>query len=74
MKAEEYRQMSIDELDSRLDDLRRHLFDLKAQAVTETLENCKAGRNVRRDIARLMTIIQQRSKNEATVESSTETK
>ncbi|MHC4147900.1 MAG: 50S ribosomal protein L29 [Planctomycetota bacterium] len=59
MKAQHYREMSPDELESKLEELQRHLFDLRAQAVTEKLENSKAVKNVKRDIARLKTILHQ---------------
>jgi large subunit ribosomal protein L29 len=49
--------MSPDELQSKLEELQRHLFDLRSQAVTEKLENSKAVINTRRDIARIRTII-----------------
>ena len=57
MKAQHYREMSPDELKSRLEELQRHLFDLRSQAVTEKLENSKAIINVKRDIARIKTIL-----------------
>ena len=57
MKAQHYREMSSDELDDKLDEQQRHLFDLRTQAVTEKLENSKAVINIKRDIARLKTII-----------------
>jgi large subunit ribosomal protein L29 len=59
MKAQHYREMSPDELGTHLEDLKRHMFDLRAQAVTEKLENSKAVINVRRDIARIKTIIRE---------------
>ncbi len=59
MKAQHYREMSPDELESKLQELQRHLFDLRSQAVTEKLENSKAVMNVKRDIARLKTIMRQ---------------
>ena len=59
MKAQHYREMSPDELEGRLAELERQLFDLRSQAVTEKLENSKAVINVRRDIARLKTIMRQ---------------
>ncbi len=59
MKAQQYREMSPDELESRLQELQRQLFDLRSQAVTEKLENSKAIINVRRDIARLKTIMRE---------------
>ena len=59
MKAQHYREMSPDELQGKLEELERRLFDLRSQAVTEKLENSKAVINVRRDIARVKTIIRQ---------------
>jgi large subunit ribosomal protein L29 len=59
MKAKHYREMSSEELQGKLDDLQRHLFDLRSQAVTEKLENSKAVINARRDIARMKTIIRE---------------
>jgi len=59
MKAQHYREMSQDELESKLEELERHMFDLRSQSVTEKLENSKAVINVRRDIARVKTIMRQ---------------
>ena len=61
MKAQHYREMSPDEIDSKLEELQRHLFDLRSQAVTEKLENSKAITNVKRDIARIKTILRENS-------------
>jgi large subunit ribosomal protein L29 len=62
MKAQQYREMSADELEGKLQELQQHLFDLRSQAVTEKLENSKAVANVKRDIARLKTVIRENSK------------
>ena len=59
MKAQHYREMSPDEIESKLEELQRHLFELRAQAVTEKLENSKAVTNVKRDIARIKTVIRE---------------
>ena len=59
MKAQQYREMSSEECGSKLEDLQRQLFDLRSQAVTEKLENTKALKNVRRDIARIKTIMRE---------------
>ncbi|MHC4264600.1 MAG: 50S ribosomal protein L29 [Planctomycetota bacterium] len=59
MKAQNYREMSSDELVMKLEDLQRHLFVLRSQAVTEKLENSKSIKNTKRDIARIMTIMSQ---------------
>lgn len=60
MKAKNYRQMSIEELEVKLEEIGKHLFDLRSQAVTEKLENSKAIKNVRHDIARIKTIIHEK--------------
>ena len=60
MKAQHYRDMSPDELEYKLEELQRQLFDLQSQAVTEKLENSKAVINIRRDIARLKTVMRER--------------
>jgi large subunit ribosomal protein L29 len=62
MKAKDYREMRMDELGDKLKELQRNLFDLRTQAVTEKLENSKAIRNIRRDIARLETVIHEKSR------------
>lgn len=59
MKTGQFREMSPDELHGKLEELERHMFDLRSQAVTETMENSKARRNIRRDIARIKTIMRQ---------------
>lgn len=57
MKAQHYRELSPDELEGKLEELQRHLFDMRSQAVTEKLENSKAVINARREIARIKTVI-----------------
>lgn len=57
MKAQHYRELSPDELEGKLEELQRHLFDMRSQAVTEKLENSKAVTNARREIARVKTVI-----------------
>ena len=61
MKARQYREISLDELEGRLEELEKHLFDLRSQAVTEKLENSRAIINTRRDIARVKTVMRERS-------------
>jgi len=59
MKAKQYREMSGEELNEKLEELQRRLFDLRSQSVTEKMENFKGAGNVRRDIARIKTIIRE---------------
>ncbi len=61
MKAKQLREMTEDELESSLADLEKHLFEMRSQAVTEKLENSKGIINVRRDIARIRTVLNERS-------------
>ena len=55
MKAQEVHKLSDEEIKVECDRLRRGLYDLKAQAVTEKLEDPSQLRKIRRDIARLLT-------------------
>jgi len=63
MKASDIREMNPDELQGRLEELERHLFDLRSQSVTENLENSSAVQNVKRDIARVKTVLSERRQN-----------
>ena len=60
MKIDAVRAMKIDEMHSELERLRRHLFDLRAQAVTEKLEDPTQLLKAKRDIARLLTVLHER--------------
>lgn len=60
MKIEQVRAMKTEELHHELERLRRHLFDLRAQAVTEKLEDPTQLGATRRDIARVLTVLNQR--------------
>lgn len=52
--------MKSAELHVELDRLRRHVFDLRAQAVTEKLANPYQITHTRREIARVLTILRER--------------
>ena len=60
MKIDEIRRLSDEELTSELARLRRHLYDVRAQAVTEKLENPMRITQAKRDIARCLTVQRQR--------------
>lgn len=60
MKFEAIRAMKTDELHGELERLRRHLFDLRAQSVTEKLEDPTQLGKARKDIARVLTSLRQR--------------
>lgn len=59
MKASEIRELRPEELADKLDDMHKQLFALRSQAVTEKLENSHAISNVKRDIARIKTIMKE---------------
>ena len=60
MKVSEIREMKNEELYSELDRLRRYVFDLRSQAVTEKLQDPSLLTRARRDIARIFTVLRQR--------------
>jgi large subunit ribosomal protein L29 len=55
MKASELRELSPEQLDDRLRELREELFNLRFQYATRQLTNTSRIREVRRDIARVLT-------------------
>lgn len=59
-KAKEFAKLSIKELEERLRELRAELFNLRFQKYTGSLNNYRRLREVRRDIARVLTILTQK--------------
>jgi large subunit ribosomal protein L29 len=55
------RELSSEELGRRLVDTRQELFNLRFQSATGQLENVARLRHVRRDIARLLTVMQEKA-------------
>lgn len=60
MKVSDVRALVTQDLHLELDRLRKHLFDLRAQAVTEKLENPNQLGHTRKDIARVLTVMRER--------------
>ncbi len=60
MKAKEIRQMSDQELNAKLLDLKNELFNLRFQLATGQLDNPMRIKAVRKDIARIKTIVRER--------------
>ena len=56
MKARDLRDMSDDQLEGALHDRRQELFNLRFQAVTGALENSARLRLAKREIARILTV------------------
>ncbi len=55
MKHEDQHNLSDEEINQELERQRRHLYDVKSQAVTEKLEDTTQPLKARRQIARLLT-------------------
>ena len=60
MKASNIRELSDSELTRKLKDLKEELFNLRFQLATGQMENTNVIKGVKKDIARVMTIIRQR--------------
>ena len=60
MSAEAFRDLTIDQLDERLQKLKKEQFNLRFQRASGQLENTSRVRSVRRDIARLLTVTRQK--------------
>ena len=62
MKPQEIRDMSAEERERKLSDLKREVFNLRFQHAVSQLENPSRLKQVKRDIARVKTIIKEESK------------
>lgn len=60
MNISDLRELKSEELHAELDRLRRHLFDLRSQSVTEKLEDGSQLGKTKTDIARVFTIMKER--------------
>lgn len=61
MKPNELRDMSAEDLESRLNELTEERFRLRFRSATESIENPMRFRAIRRDIARIRTILKEKS-------------
>jgi len=61
MKTADVRAKSDDELKDQLIDLRKEAFNLRFQTASGQLENTAQVRSVRRDIARIKTVLNERN-------------
>ena len=61
MKAKEIRAMSVAELDTKLVELKKELFNLRFQHATNQLDNPQKLADVKHDIARVKTIIREKA-------------
>jgi large subunit ribosomal protein L29 len=60
MKTGEIRDMSADDIEARVSQLQEELFRLRFRSATQELENPMLLRTLRKDIARLKTVLRER--------------
>ena len=63
MKTNEIKDMTVDELNSKLAELKQELFNLRFQHAVNQLENPKRLQAVKKDIARVKTFIRKQESN-----------
>ncbi len=61
MKVNELREMSVTDLQTKLDELVAERFNLRFRSATESIENPMRFRALRRDIARIKTVLHERA-------------
>ena len=61
MKATELRNMSFDELNKQLKELKEELFNLRFQHAINQLDNPHKIEDVKKDIARVMTVLHEKN-------------
>ncbi len=62
-KPDVFRQMSDEELKQKLEELRKKLYDLNFQRVTGSVQKPHLFKEIRKDIARILTILNERKRN-----------
>ena len=60
MKPNEIREMSVEDLKTRIEELTRERFNLRFRSATESIDNPMRFRALRRDIARMQTILREK--------------
>ena len=66
IRAEEIRELSVDEIKARVAELEEERFRLRFRSATETLENPLRLRTIRKDIARLKTVLTEKQQGDST--------
>ena len=61
MKAKELKNLSVEELDKKLNGLKKDLFMLRMQHATNQLDNPLQSATTKKDIARVKTIIREKT-------------
>ncbi len=63
MKPNEIRDLSVEDLKTKIDELTRERFNLRFRSATESIDNPMRFRDLRRDIARMQTILREKEAN-----------
>ncbi|HEX6089939.1 MAG TPA: 50S ribosomal protein L29 [Gemmatimonadales bacterium] len=61
MKANDLKELKDEELTAKLEELRAERFNLRFRSATESIENPMRFRTIRRDIARIQTVLRERA-------------
>ena len=59
-KASEFRELPVEEIETRLAEAREELFNLRFQLATGQLDNYRQVRHLRKEVARIRTVLRQR--------------
>jgi large subunit ribosomal protein L29 len=68
MNAHDLREKTLDQLKDDLVTLKKEAFNLRFQQATNAMENTSRIRQVRRDVARVLTILNEKAANAASAE------
>jgi large subunit ribosomal protein L29 len=60
MKSKEVRELSVEQLNAKLSELKKDLFNLRLQHATNQLDNPMKIGEVKHDIARIKTVLRER--------------
>lgn len=63
-KASEFRDLPVDQIETRLAETKEELFNLRFQLATGQLDNYRQVRHLRREVARIRTVLRQRELEE----------
>jgi large subunit ribosomal protein L29 len=61
VRPSELRDLNVDELRQQEEDLRKELFNLRFQSATGEIENPRRIRTVRKEIARVLTVLNEKA-------------
>ena len=63
VKTKDLRALSLDELEAKLVENKKELFNLRIQQSTGQIQNTAVFKNIRREIAKINTLLAERKKN-----------